>query len=96
MDRERMESYSPVINMKNIEQSSSPEVSKNDVVTAEGMRTRDKIFRTIGNTVEIAADTTIFTGKATGYAIGKTLNGFWQSARAVIQGMQNKEFPHSV
>ncbi len=71
------------------------EVPASDVVETASMRTRDKIFRAIGNTVEITTDTAVFGAKATGYSLGKTLQGIGQSIYGLLKGITDKEFPHS-
>lgn len=69
---------------------------KPDTVGTQQLRTRDKIFRAIGTTVDVGIDTTEFVAETAGYTIGRTINGVRRIAKAISDGNQGKTYRHAV
>lgn len=79
--------------MVNTPSSSGPESGVNDnAIPDRQLRTRDKVFATIGNTVELGIDTAVFATKTGAYGLGRAVHGLAKTTRAGVQGAMGKRY----
>ena len=59
------------------------------------MRTRDRVFKTAGNAVELTLDTGEFIVESGAYATGRTVLATGKGFKALIQGILGKRHPRT-
>lgn len=79
--------------MKNPEISTGIENSKNGTpVKQVQVRTREKVFKALGSTLELGWDTTKFGAEATAYSFGRAYRTALDTKDAFNKGKNNESF----
>lgn len=66
-----------------------------DPVGVQQLRTRDKVFKAIGTTVDIGLDTGEFLLETAGYAAGRTIRAAGHTIRSTTQGLMGNSYRHA-
>lgn len=62
-------------------------------IDAEQLRTRDRVFNTVGNVTGFSVDATRFLTKEAAYLAGSTINVGVEGARALYRGVTGQPHP---
>jgi len=77
--------------MRSKESLESASASQDNPVEVEQLRTRDQIFKSVGNVVDLSADTAAFAA----WNVGRGGRGFIDSLGALYRGAMKKSFHQS-
>jgi hypothetical protein len=71
------------------------EFAKQSPIAAQQLRTRDRVFQTVGKTVDIALDSGEFVLESAGYATGRTVLAIGRTVKAMTQGVMGTTYRHA-
>lgn len=87
--------------MKNITPSSSsaepaPEKAATpDAIGKQQVQTRQKVFKAVGKTADLALDSAEFVVETGGYAAGVTIRATGRGIWAMMKGITNQKYRHA-